>query len=188
MEAVPHEWIIWNLALFQGHLLAIETVYPLIWHIVFDVKTQLSLHSDELWLVFDDLYVSEDIVHEAGQCNIGFSPHHSNTSYNRAVHCSFDETEDMLYPASGFGYFPVVLLLLVSKRMATVSLLADDRIHATRLDHIFFGFIACIKIQVLVFVWLFKDFCNDVRIVDFSRCALVLLYKFGLLVALTWPL
>lgn len=136
----------------------------------------------ELWLVFDDLCVSEDIVHKTGQCYIGFCPHHSNTSHYRAVHRSFYETEDMLYTASGFRHFPVVLLLLVRKRMVTVSLRADDGIHATCLDHIFFGFIASIKIQVLTFVWLFKDICNDVRIVDFGCCSLVLLYKFGLLV------
>ena len=108
----------------------ITIVYPLILHAVFDVNAQLSLDGDKLWLVFVDLYISEHVVGKAGKCERGFGPDYPNTSDERPMHCSFNETKDVFNAASDFKFGSVVRLLLVCQRFVSITLLTDDRIHS----------------------------------------------------------
>lgn len=110
----------------------------------------------------NDLYISEYVIDEVSQSIGCFSPHHSDAADKRAVHGSLNEAEDVLNAASVLGLDAVVLLLLVSQRIVTMSLLADDGIHSFLPDDLTLGFIACIKEQVLPFVLLFDERRDDI--------------------------
>ena len=123
--------VFWSLNLSGGLQQAILFVYPLIWHTVFDVRTQLSLAGDKLWLININLYISEYVIDEVGQSIGCFSSHHSDAADKRSVHGALNEAEDVLNAASILGLDAIVLLLLVSQRIVTMSFLTNDRIHPT---------------------------------------------------------
>ena len=123
---------------------------------------QLSLAGDKLWMKVNDLYISEYVIDEVGQSIGSFSPQHSDAADKRAVHRSLNEAEDVLNAASVLGLDAVVPLLLVSQRIVTMSLLANDGIHSFLPDDVLLGFIACIKEQVLPFILLFDERFYDI--------------------------
>ena len=110
----------------------------------------------------NDLYISEYVIDEVGQSIDSFSPHHSDAADKRSVHRSLNEAEDVLNAASVLGLDAVVPLLLVSQRIVTMSLLANDGIHSFLPEDVLLGFIACIKEQVLPFILLFDERFYDI--------------------------
>ena len=78
-----------------------------------------------------DLYISEYVIYEVGQCVGCLSSHHSNAADKRAVHCSLNETKDVFNQTSCLGFSAVVLLLLIGQGIVAMPFLTDDRIHPT---------------------------------------------------------
>lgn len=71
----------------------------------------------------DDLYISEYVIYEVGQCVGSLGSHHSNAADNRSVHCSLNETKDVFNQTSCLGFSAVVLLLLVGQRVVAMPFL-----------------------------------------------------------------
>ena len=84
----------------------------------------------------NDLYISEHVIYEVGQSVGCFCPHHSDAADKRAVHRSFDESEDVLDAAPVLGLDAVVPLLLVGQRTVAMPFLADDGIHSFPSDDV----------------------------------------------------
>ena len=110
----------------------------------------------------NDLYISEYVIDEVGQSVGSLGSHYSDAADKRAVHRPLYEAEDVLNAASALGLDAVVLLLLVSQRIVTMSLLTNDGIHSILPDDVILGFIASIKEQVLPFILLFQERLDDV--------------------------
>ncbi len=62
----------------------------------------------QLRLLSDYLYVSADVIHKTGQCNIGFSTNKSYHTHHKSSHGLFLKPEYMLNKATCLGFFPIV--------------------------------------------------------------------------------
>lgn len=75
-------------------------LFPLIFYVFFDIKTQLSLAREKLWLIFVDLVISKDVVNKTGERKTRFCSGNTNCSDKGAMHGSFNEAEDVFHAAS----------------------------------------------------------------------------------------
>lgn len=115
MEAIPFDSISRNQSLIRGSLLSIVFVYPLIGMLflaIGHIRAQLFHARDKLWMVVDNLYISEYVIDKIGQGVCCFCPHHSDAANNRAAHRSLNESEDVLNAASVLGLDAVVPFVL----------------------------------------------------------------------------
>ena len=137
-----------------------------------------------MWLIQVDLHISENVVDEVRKGVCGFCTHHPYAADKRAVHCPFNESEDVFYPASRPGLETVVSLLVICQRVVAMTFLADDRIHATFFHDVFLCLISCIQVQVLSLVFILNEGLDDIGVMDTRVCGVVLLYELGLPVSL----
>ncbi len=110
----------------------------------------------------NNLYISEYVIEEVSLSVCSLGTHHSDAADKRTFHCSLYEAEDVLNAASVLGLDAVVLLLIVSQRIVTMSLLANDGFHSFLSDDVTLGLIASIKEQVMPFVLLFDVRFDDI--------------------------
>ena len=81
-------------------------------------------------MIVNDLYISEYVIDEVGQCVGCFCSHHSDAADKRTIHRSLNESEDVLNAASVLGLDAVALFLLVGQRIVAMPFLTDDWIHS----------------------------------------------------------
>lgn len=96
-------------------------------------------------MTLTELFVSEDVIDEAGQGSGRLGSDYSDAAHQGAVHRALHETEDMLNKTMRMRPLTIAAFLFVSQRMVLVSFLANNGIHAILDAHILLVLVSGIK-------------------------------------------